>query len=167
MVVIKGIALSEKKICIYDKKFNDNETVNIYCDNKYATLSLKKFKEAKRNPITSDYIMIFQKRKYVWDDNKNTGKPLVIYEVTDGKFTKKDIIKKVQELSKEMKKKGIQGEIKTALHYGANYSLPWYGGLWTSYGDKINIFNLVEYEDYELPEPKYFDKYTIFLRNTK
>jgi hypothetical protein len=98
--------------------------------------------------------------------DKNSKKKLIIVEYNNGKFTRKDIEKKVKTFSKEMKEKGKKGELKTMLHYGPKYAFPWYGAKWTQFGKQISLFNLIDYDDYELLEPKYFDSYKIIVRNT-
>jgi hypothetical protein len=62
-LTIKGIALEEKEILVYDQKFNTDDTINVCYKNKLAKISLKKFEEWRAKPRTSGVVMIYQKRK--------------------------------------------------------------------------------------------------------
>jgi hypothetical protein len=91
---------------------------------------------------------------------------LRMIEYKDGKFTKNDIKKQIQELSNQMKKQNKEGYIKSNLRFGSNYPRNWYGSRWTDLGKKVDMFNLAEYdEDLDIKEPKYFKSYRIFIRD--
>lgn len=55
-IQVKGIALKEKKIMIYDIK--NNKDIETYCEKGYGTISHQKYNEYKRKPRTSPYMLV-------------------------------------------------------------------------------------------------------------
>lgn len=91
---------------------------------------------------------------------------LVMIQFTDGKFTKKQIKKEVENLSKKFKNKNEKGEIMTSLYFGEDSPIKWGGGKWSSFGKSIHLFNIVDYDGEEnFIEPKYFSAFNVFIRN--
>ena len=133
---------------------------------------------ANRNPTRAkqQYRVI----KKVVDDGKHSivVKELPITTATQdikqveykGKFTRKTIQGIVNEMSKKLKKEGIEGELQVSLKYPA--AQKWRDGRKSDIGeDAILYTNEDYYEPHEaqwLEEPKHFEKFRVFVfRNKK
>ncbi len=107
---------------------------------------------------------------------KNKGVP-IITEMYRGSFTREDIKRHVQQISKEAKKNfNYDGQLSVALKYDG-VKVPkskkikkndrgWRSGYFTNFGNDIALYNIDSYDQDDEPEQDVFSEFQIYFMKT-
>lgn len=90
---------------------------------------------------------------------KSHGQKVMQLTFKSGNYTREAIRKAAQKIGDDLKEKGAEGSLYTALKYPEG----WKPGYYTPFGDKIDLYSFGDYDDEEGNDPLAYPTFVIFI----